>query len=397
MTEMSDPVSPAPPSRPSPFDRLGPRAARRMTPRVGIALAGAGALIAMGGAIGIGGDQLTNDDGDIQRVPGIAIALVLIAAGFALLHALRTGPLSTAGAVAVAVGIPMLVFFATVNDDSFPFFAFDALLLISAVAWLAVHLIGPGRGRLVFLVLALLAAPLFVMEQVEDISSVPESIGQGFSEMFGSASVSSGSGSSEDFTFDENGELVFPEDGFVEEDLLGEDAGFEADLPDATNLGVIAVVFGLVYALGSHLLTRRGYDGTASPLGAIGAGLLVIGVALLNDDLQDVGSGLVLVVLGFGVLVVGAVGARRFTAWFGAAMVAQGVIVLTGEILGDGSSTLTSSLAYLLVGVGVVCVAHLVTTFLAEPDEEDEVRSFAPGTRRGPGTGPALDDDAVLL
>src|SRR5687767_12733560 len=148
MTEMSEPVSSAPVAPTSLFDRLGPRAARRMTPRVGISLAGAGALIAIGGAIGIGGDQLTDDDGDLQRIPGVLVALLLIAAGLAVLHLIRTGPLATAGAAAGAAGIPMLLLFATVNDEEFPFFAFDALLLVSTVAWLIAHLVGPGRGRL---------------------------------------------------------------------------------------------------------------------------------------------------------------------------------------------------------------------------------------------------------
>jgi dipeptide/tripeptide permease len=96
------------------------------------------------------------------------------------------------------------------------------------------------------------------------------------------------------------------------------------------------------------------------------------------------------------VLAVGAAGARRFTAWFGAALVAQGVVVLVGEALGDGASTLVASMVFLLVGIGVVCIAHLLATFLAEPDEEDELRSLTPRTRREPGTGPALDDEAAL-
>ena len=407
MTEMSEPVSPAPAARTSVLDRLGPRAARRMTPRVGIAVAGAGAFIAVGGAIGIGGDQLTTDDGDLQRIPGVVIALLLIAAGLGVLHLIRTGPLATAAAVAVAAGIPMLLLFATVNDDDFPFFAFDALLLVSTVAWLVAYLVGPGRGRLVFLVLALVMAPIFVMEQVEEISSVPETIGEGFVQMFDSAASSaSGSSSSGDFTFDENGELIFPEDGFDDgtfDDEFADDFGddfessFDPDLPDPTTLGLIAAVFGLLYVLGSHVLTRRGYDGAASPLGAVGGVLLAVAVAFLAEDLKDVGSGIVLVVLGLGVLAVGAAGARRFTTWFGAALVAQGVLVLVGEALGDDVSTLVASLVFLLVGIGVVCIAHLLATFLAEPDEEDDVRSFAPGTRRGPGTGPAPDDEAVVL
>ena len=365
-----------------------------MTPRVGIALAGAGALIAIGGAIGIGGDQLTNDDGDIQRIPGMLVSLALIAAGLAVVARLRTGPLATAGSTAVAVGIPVLIFFTTVNDDEFPFFSFDAVLLISTVAWLVVYSIGPARGRIVFLALALVFAPLFVMEQVEQISKVPETIGQGFAQMFGASSMS---GSSEEFTFDGEGELVLPEDGFDEDGafVFPED-DFDrqgTDLPDPTSLGLIALVFGLVYVALGHLATRRAFDGAGAPLTAVGAVAMLVGIAFVAEDLKEVGSGIALIVVGLGVVFVGAAGARRFTTWFGALLVGEGVIVLVAKALGDDTSVLTASIVFVLIGLAVVCAAHLLSAALAEAPEEDEARSFHPETRRGPDTGPALEDE----
>src|SRR4051794_34271622 len=173
MTDMSEITEPTPPP-PALLDRFGRRGVRRMTPRVGIALAGAGALIAIGGAIGIGGDQLTTDDGDLQRIPGVVISLALIVAGYAVLRVIRTGALATAAATAVALGIPTLLIFATVTDDDFPPFSFDVVLLVSTLAWLAAYVVGPARGRMVLLALALVFAPIFVMEEVEDISTVPE-------------------------------------------------------------------------------------------------------------------------------------------------------------------------------------------------------------------------------
>lgn len=396
MTDVSEAseVSPPPPQPPTPalLDRLGARAERRMTPRIGVTLAGAGGFIAVFGAIGIGGDQLVTDDGDIQRIPGVLISLALIAAGFAVLRSLRTAPLSTAASIGIAVGIPMLLVFTTVDDGDFPPFSFDAVLLLSTLAWAAAYAVGPARGRTVLLTLALVFAPVFVMEQVEEISEVPESIGAAFTQAFVGAAEEgfAEEGFGDDFTGED-----FAEEDF-QNDFTGDDFGFgEPEFPDPTNLGVIALAFGLGYLLASLLASRRGYLGTGTPLAAVGAVVTALGVALLADDLGDVGSGIALVVLGAGVLAVGAVAARRFTSWFGGLLVGIGVLVLVGEALGEDASTMTTSIVFLFVGLAVVCVAHLLGAALGEPAEEDERRSFRPGTRRRPGTSPALDDAQV--
>lgn len=349
-----------------------------MTPRVGIALAGAGALIAIGGAIGIAGDQLTTSDGDLQRIPGVLISAALIAVGLFVLTKSSSGPFATAAATAAALGIPTLLFFVTVDDGDFPPFSFDAVLLVSTVAWLALYVVGPARGRMLLLALALVVAPIFVMEQVEEISGVPESVGEVFGQTFFG-------GYPDDMTYDEDGFPVIDETTTFEEPVAPE-------FPDPTNLGAIALAFGLVYVGAGLVLARAGFDGTGTPFSAIGGIALLIGIAFLADDLKDVGSGLALVVLGLLVLVVGAVAARRFTTWFGGFLVGVGVLVLVAEALGDDSSGLTSSIVFLLVGLAVVFAAHLVAAVLGEPAEEDQRRSFRDWTRRGPGVSPTPDD-----
>lgn len=104
---------------------------------------------------------------------------------------------------------------------------------------------------------------------------------------------------------------------------------------------------------------------------------LVVGALFLSDDLKEVGTGLLLVAIGLGLAFVGASSARRFTTWFGAIAFALGVIVLVAKAV-DGASTTLASLVFLVVGAAVVAAAHVATTRLGEPAEEDERRSFRP-------------------
>jgi hypothetical protein len=366
---------------------LGARAERRMTPRLHIALAGAGALIAVGGAIGLGGDNLVDDDGDVHRITGVLVTALLVAAGIAVLTRIRTGAYALAASTAVAIGVPVLVFFLTVNDDGFPPFSFDAVLGVSALAWLALYVVGPARGRMVLLAGALAFAPIFVMEEVENISSVPETIGQSFSRMFtgtSSESFDSSSGGS----FDSGGGTFDPDTGefTIDEDFDESDSGDftneleEVDLPDPTNLGLIALVFGIAYLAGAHLLTRRGLAGTGTPLAVVGALSSFVAITFLADDLEEIGSGLFLVALGVALLFVGAAAARRFTTWFGGFAFAVGVIVLVAKMLGDSPDGTAASLVFLLVGLAVVFLAQLLADRTDEPDEEDALVSFPPRT-----------------
>lgn len=364
MTDL--PQSPAPASV-GLLEGLGPRAVRRMTPRAGIALAGAGSVIAVAGAIGVGGDHLVGAHGDIHRIPGIIVSLALMAVGIFLLSQVRSGPIAVAGATAEALGVPALVLFATVDNNDFPPFNFDAVLLVSAVVWLIAYVVPPSRGRVLFLALGLIALPLFVMEEVEEISQTPVAIGAAFTGAF--------FGGEEAFqspTFDDQGNVIFDTELSPEPERDP-----EPDLPDPTNLGIIAMLFGAAYAVGSFVLSRRHYVGTATPLSAIGAVSLVVGVLFLSSDLEEIGTGLLLVAIGLGLAFVGASSARRFTTWFGAIAFGLGVVVLVGKAT-DGTSARVGSFVFLVVGAAVVAAAHVATTRLGEPAEEDERRSFRP-------------------
>lgn len=365
-------------------ERLGARAERRTTPRIGIALAGAGALIAVVGAIGIGGDNLTSGDGDLQRIPGVLVSAVLIAGGMLVLHRVRSGPIATGSSVSVAVGIPALLVFLTVRDD-YPGFAFDVSILLATAAWAAAYLVGPARGRIVLLTLALVGAPIFVLEQVEDISSVPEEIGNAFvSSFFGAAQESFDDSTAFDGStgFEDAPEPFLP------------DAPPEPDFPDATTVGGILLAFGVVYAATGHVLNRRLLDGVGTPFAPLAVIATALGLVSLGDDLGELGTGILLVLLGTALTFMGATAARRFTTWSGGALAGIGVVVLVTEALGDTTGT-TAFVVLFLAGWAVIFVAHLLVVAIGEPTEEDQRGSLRPtdGPRAGHEPGPPQDAD----
>lgn len=388
MTDLPDPPEQdeVPPPEPagSPLDRLGPRATRRVTPRFGVAIATAGSVLAVGGAVGIGGDGLVDADGDVERIPGIVVALLLLIVGMAAVARFRTGALAAAGAIASAASIPVLLFFVTFDVDDFPPVSLDAVLLVSAVVWFVMHVVGPASGRLLFLALALVGSWAFVMNLVEPIEELNPFAAIAMSgQMSVEDSVSSSlEASPRPFEVDEDGNPVFDEDGQI---VFTEDLATEAPAPmlpdrdfgppDTTTLGVISLLFGGAYLLAALVLSRRGYAGTGTPFAGVGAVVLAVGVSFVAPDLEVTGTGLLLIGIGLATATVGAASARRFTTWFGAAAVALGVGVLLGDAL-EGESSMTTSLAFLAVGLVMVLVAHLAGTGLREPDEEDEVASF---------------------
>jgi hypothetical protein len=335
------------------LDRLGPRAVRRMTPRVGVVLAGAGALIAIGGAAGLGGDQLVGDDGDVQRVPGIVVAVVLIAAGYATLARTRTGALASAGATAATLGVPILLFFLTFDADGFPPFSVDAVLGVSSVAWLAAYLLGPGSGRVLFAGAALAGAWLFTLNLLEPIERLTPF---GFTPSYSSVS--------ESVTMSSDGEII------------GESSYDDPfSPPELTTIGGLSLAFGIAYAAAAFALSRRGYDGTATAFIAVGIAALFVGVQSLVPDLEQVGTGLLAVALGLGLAIIGSASNRRATAWIGAGGVGVGTIVLVQDAV-NGQSTSSQSGTFLLAGLAVVFAGHLIGVALGEPAEEDQRRSL---------------------
>ena len=148
-----NPLTPPPPEPPpvepvvkrGVLDWVGPRAARRPEPRLGVSVSAAGAGMLVVGAIALGGDQLFGtSSGDGSQFPGLLITFAVIVAGVALTAHYRNGPLAAAGVAASATALPPFLVFLTYSKGSAP--SFDTILLVSCIGWAAGYLVGPAEA-----------------------------------------------------------------------------------------------------------------------------------------------------------------------------------------------------------------------------------------------------------
>jgi hypothetical protein len=349
-------------------ERVGPwRFAERSTPRLANAIAGgAGAL----GAIGViaFGIDLYPDNGHDVGWAGLALCVVLVAAGLVLVVALPT-LLESAGIAMIAIGVAgamAFVQFPRVHSvaDLRPFFA------VTIVAWLLGFAFGPARARPLLLSLALLFALTWATVEVADVSTDSLLPSTSFT-LDGSSSSSSGT------TFTTN------PDGSINPDLLPPSPGFTIGQPQKPNfgeLGGVSLAFGLVYLLGVALLDARGRRGIATAAVLPGVIAMVAAVIFFGAETKSlVVAGLLSVAAGLFVGSVGTQSHRRFTVWFGGFGATIGAVLLAGKVTdsttGGGSNSHTASVfgAFAIVfGVAMVAVAALVARLLREPEAGDD-------------------------
>jgi hypothetical protein len=201
------------------------------------------------------------------------------------------------------------------------------------------YFVGPWRTRPFFLGLALGGLWLFTMKQVQG-----------------------------DFSFDPFGQ--------------GDGNAFGTSFSD---LGVVSLGFGIVYLLVTFPLERRGYHGMVTPFVPAGIVALVAGVALLSPDLEANGTGVLLVALGIGLALVGAIGwQRRFSMWLGGIGVFVGASTLLGNNIDDSATAL--AIAAIAVGIGVVALAYAVAQQWNEPPETEQGEWFPRRRPQSPGS-----------
>jgi hypothetical protein len=370
------------------LDSLGPRGRRRAEPRVSIAIAGAGCALAVLGVLIISGDTGAGDDGDFNKYPGAVLSALVVAGGFAVLTRVRGGAIATAGAVAAAIGVPPLMFFITFDQDGFPPYSTDGILVVATAAWLVSYAIGPARGRPFFLGAGLIGLWLTVLQLVEDVFDAPF----GFFAPFGVSSEQ---------TFTETGVAIGPDGSFADpafqdpsssgapEPLVQDVTSF--DPPDPATIGLLTLGLGIAFVLVGRHLDRRGHHGTATPFALAALPTLLTGPLFLAEDLEQAGTGLLLLGIGAGLAFHGAMSHRRATAWVGGAAAAIGAAVFLGDMSDDA---MVIGMLYLAAGLGLVAGGHAVATALREPDEM-EVTQPAPLAVAVPAAGAGTDDHSA--
>jgi hypothetical protein len=350
------------------LDSLGPRGRRRAEPRMSIAIAGAGCALAVLGVLVISGDTGAGDDGDFNKYPGAVLSALVVAGGFAVLARVRSGAIATAGAVAAAIGVPPLMFFITFDENGFPPYSTDGILVVATAAWLVSYAIGPARGRPFFLGAGLIGLWLTVLQLVEDVFDAPF----GFFAPFGVSSEQ---------TFTETGVAIGP-DGSFADPAFQDPSSFDApdpiiqatpsfDPPDPTTIGLLTLGLGIAFVLLGRHLDRRGHHGTATPFALAALPTLLTGPLFLAEDLEQAGTGLTFLVIGAGLAFHGATSQRRATAWVGGAAAAIGAAVFLGDM---SDEPMVIGMLYVAAGIGLVAAGHAVASALREPDEMEVTR-----------------------
>jgi len=345
---MTEPLGDVPAS--SFLDSLGSRGRRRAEPRASIALAGAGCALAILGVLIVAGDTGASDD-DFNKVPGILLSALVVGAGFFTLQTARRGVMATAGAVAAALGVPPLMFFLTFDENGLPPYSTEGILIVSTLVWLAAYAVGPGRGRPFFLGAGLIGVWLSLLQLTEKLFDAPYGL---FGAFVGGFS---------EVTLDQNGNAIGGSDAF------GDSGGSpfnDFHVPDPTTIGLLSLGLGIAYLLLTRWLDRRGHHGTATPFALATLPTLVVGVLALADDLEQAGTGLLLIALGFVLAHQGATVGRRATAWIGGGAAALGAAVFMSDMTDDAT---IGGMLFVAAGIGLVAAGHGIATALSEPDE----------------------------
>jgi hypothetical protein len=347
---MTEPVAASGPT--SFLASLGPRGHRRAEPRLSIAIAGAGCALAVLGVLVVSGDTGASD-GDFNRVPGIILSALVIAAGFVALAGAERGAIATAGAVAAALGVPPLLFFLTFDDGGIPPYSTEGILLVSTIVWIGAYAVGPGRGRPFFLGLGLVGAWASLLQLTEKVFDAPWLF---FGWFFPFAVLDTGLSSS---TSIDGGDAYA---GGFGEDFNG---GF-LHVPDPTTIGILSLGLGVAYLVVSRRLDGQGHHGVATPFAFTAIPALLVGAIAMADDLEQAGTGLLLLAIGVALAYHGAAAWRRATAWIGGATAALGVAVFLGDLSDDATLV---GLLFLAAGIGLVFAAHAIAQVIDEPDE----------------------------
>jgi hypothetical protein len=322
-------------------DRLGPRSERRPEPRFGISLAGAGAaLIVIGllvwsvGYLVDGFNVIFSDNGDAssssssRRFLGAVLFLALAVVGYTVVVIRRRGPLATAGIVSGAVAVPLALMFVTFDlsnslTGGLPF-NLDAVYIVSIIVWLGSYLFVPGaRGRAFLLGASAVALPAYIGIKVASHS-------------LGRTAVAAVSG-----------------DGF---NTSGTDS-----------LAAVGLIFGLAYYAIAAFLDKDGRSGAAVAMAYAAFGTTVGGVVAAAPSFKQVGTGIVLIVLGLALSWYGGRYGRRFTSWAWAFGLVVGVGLLVAKAAPN--SYTGAGVMFILIGLVVAVVAHVVSTATSEePD-----------------------------
>lgn len=317
-----------------------------------IAIAGAGCALAILGVMIIAGDT-GSDGGDFNKWPGVVLSALVVAAGWLVLTAVRSGAVATAGAVAAAVGVPPLMFFLTFSEGSFPPYSTDGILLVSTAVWLGAYAFGPSRGRPFFLGAGLIGLWFTILQLVEGVFESP----------FEAVTTISTDLSTTTTIGDDYG-------GF---------GGSSFDAPDPNTIGALSLALGVMLVVLGRWNDTAGRRGTGTPFALVAPACLTVGVVALAPELDAAGTGLVTMLIGLAMAYHGATVHRRFTTWAGGAATTLGAAIFLIDMTDDA---LVGGMLFMAAGIALVLAGHAIASAIHEPDEMTVTRATAPAVTR---------------
>jgi hypothetical protein len=335
--------------------RAGVRALRRPEARFGVSLAAGGAVLVIVGVLvwGIGyfatglhfdinsdSQGFVSTQGQSRRFLGAGLSLVLVVLGYVLVVVRRRGPLATAGVVASGLGVPIMLIFVSLDLQDLllgqPPFSLDVVSILSIIAWLVSYLAVPGtQGRAFYLAAAAIGLATYAGLKTGEHALV-RSVG----------SVTAG--------------------GF-----RGSGAG---------SFAAIGLVFGLAYYALAAVLDRNGRSGAAVGLVVAAFDVTVGGVVAAVPTFHQVGTGVLLIVVGGVLGWYGGHFGRRFTTWVWTAGVVIGVGLVVEKVL--PRSTTGAGVVLVLVGAVVVVAAQVLSDIGREAPDIEDVPTQVPAAPR---------------
>jgi hypothetical protein len=237
------------------------------------------------------------------------------------------------------VAVPFVLIFLTFDVSNvlraeLPF-NLDAVYIVSIIVWLGSYLFVPGaRGRSFLLGAAAVALPAYIGIKVASHS-------------LGRTAFSAVSG-----------------DGF---NTSGTDS-----------LAAIGLTFGLAYYAIAAFLDKEGRSGAGVAMAYAAFGTTVGGVVAAAPTSKQVGTGLVLVILGFALSWYGGRSGRRFTSWAWAVGLVIGIGLLVQKAAPN--SYTGAGVMFIVIGAVVAVVAHVVSTATNEEPDIVDARAGTPVT-----------------
>jgi hypothetical protein len=320
--------------------RLGWRAAHRPPPGFAHVLgAAAGAWLVV--AIVAFVVEATDTD---PTAPGVAftaaLAIVALVAGFIV-----PGPIRSACVTVIVLSVPLIWFFAVVNDG-LTRGNLRIIYILTFVSYLVIYLMGWTKGRAILLAGALLFFASWITFEIATDSAgvIPFQSQIDNSQLSGNLPVTGITGSTSNTT---------------------------------SSTVAAALVIGLVFLAIGATLDRRKLRGAATAFVAIGLFETIVGAVVLGGNESTLLAGFLAIGAGTIVGIVGGYGhQRRGSTWIGVLTVFGGLVAIMVDIAPDSAwSTGAIALGFAVVLGGI---AWFLAPVLGEPNDGNDTQAPPP-------------------